>query len=72
MEQVPLLLVMLAFACTVQQFFQPAISKLTVTAVDNEDYGTASSSVKTVDTLISLAGPAIGAFVYQWWGRQLL
>ncbi|MEK5033895.1 MFS transporter [Paenibacillus sp. FSL R7-0302] len=70
MEQVPLLLVMLAFTCTVQQFFQPAISKLTVTAVDNEDYGTASSSVKTVDTLISLAGPAIGAFVYEWWGAS--
>lgn len=69
-EQVPLLLVMLAFTCTVQQFFQPAISKLTVTAVDNEDYGTASSSVKTVDTLISLAGPAIGAFVYEWWGAS--
>ncbi|MFD2876067.1 hypothetical protein ACFTAO_09030 [Paenibacillus rhizoplanae] len=40
--------------------------------MDNEDYGTASSSVKTVDTLISLAGPAIGAFVYEWWGRQHL
>lgn len=70
LEQVPLLLVMLAFTCTVQQFFQPAISKLTVTAVDHEDYGTASSSVKTIDTLISLAGPAIGAFVYQWWGAS--
>lgn len=70
LEQIPLLLVMLAFTCTVQQFFQPAISKLTVAAVDNEDYGTASSSVRTVDTLISLAGPAIGAFVYHWWGAS--
>ncbi|WP_156830100.1 MFS transporter [Paenibacillus sp. HW567] len=69
-EQIPLLLIMLAFTCTVQQFFQPAISKLTVAAVDNEDYGTASSSVRTADTLISLAGPAIGAFVYQWWGAS--
>lgn len=69
-EQVPILLVTLAFTCTVQQFFQPAISKLTVAAVDKEDYGAASSSVRTIDTLISLTGPAVGALVYQWWGAS--
>ncbi|WP_237690853.1 MFS transporter [Paenibacillus caui] len=71
LEQIPLLLVALAFTCSIQQFFQPAISKLTVAAVEDKDYGTASSSVRTVDTLLALAGPAIGAFLFQWWGASL-
>ncbi|MBE9917666.1 MFS transporter [Paenibacillus donghaensis] len=69
--QIGMVLGLIAISSVVQQFFQPAVSKGLVNLVPKDSLMAANSLSRTTQTSLTLAGPILGALIYQVLGAEL-